>query len=52
MASSIGFRIELTLEDEENGTVSLVKGEEWEAEVRGQRDMLRKGKEARGSMVC
>lgn len=51
VTSSIGCRIELALEDEESGTVSQVKGEEWEVEVRGKRDTLYKGTEARGSKV-
>ena len=51
MASSTGCRIELTLECEGNGAVSLVKGEEWEAGARGQRDTLREGTEAKGSLV-
>lgn len=51
MTSCIGCRIELALEDEESGTVSQVKGEEWEVEVRGKRDTLCKGTEARGSKV-
>lgn len=49
--ASTSCRIELTLEGEGNGAVSLVKGEGWEAGARGQRDRLCKGTEAKGSMV-